>query len=94
MLGIKWDSIDYENMTVTIKHTVVQGNNLYEKDSTKNESSYRTYPMSEEIKKSSSGRKSRRKKIRKDSVRITFQMIMFSNGITVKLLSLIMFQKS
>lgn len=50
VLGIKWDSIDYENMTVTIKHTVVQGNNLYEKDSTKNESSYRTYPMSEKIK--------------------------------------------
>lgn len=50
VLGIMWDSIDYEKMTVTIKHTVVQGKKLYKKDSTKNESSHRTYPMSSEIK--------------------------------------------
>lgn len=50
LLGLKWDSIDFEKNTVSIKHTVVQNSVLVEKDSTKNKSSYRTYPMSNDMK--------------------------------------------
>ena len=38
-------------MTVSIKHTVVKGKDIVLKDTTKNDSSRRTYPMSDEIKK-------------------------------------------
>lgn len=50
VLGLKWDSINFDNNTVTIKHTVVQNGVLVEKDSTKNKSSYRSYPMPDDMK--------------------------------------------
>lgn len=49
VLGLKWDSVDFENKTVTIKHTVVRFSDVIEKDRTKTASSYRTYPLPEEI---------------------------------------------
>ena len=49
VLGLKWDSVNFENNTLTIKHTVVQFSELVEKDSTKTASSYRTYPLTNEI---------------------------------------------
>ncbi len=49
LLGIKWDSIDFERRMLTIKHTVVRYNGVIEKDTTKNKSSYRSYPMSDKI---------------------------------------------
>jgi len=46
IMGLKWDSIDFENRTFTIQHTVVNtSNKLYKKDSTKNKSSYRILPL-------------------------------------------------
>lgn len=45
VLGLKWDSIDFEAETVTIKHTVVCVNERVEKDKTKNASSRRTFPL-------------------------------------------------
>lgn len=47
MLGIKWDSIDFENNTLTIKHTVVKSETkkIIEQDTTKTASSHRTYPL-------------------------------------------------
>ena len=47
VLGIKWDSIDFENSTVTIKHTVVKSETkkIIEQDTTKTASSHRTYPL-------------------------------------------------
>lgn len=45
LLGLKWDSINMDNETVTIKHTVCRFNTVIEKDNTKTKSSYRTYPM-------------------------------------------------
>ncbi len=51
VLGLKWDSVNYDDMTVSIKHTVVKGKDIVLKDTTKNDSSRRTYPMSDEIKK-------------------------------------------
>lgn len=50
VLGLKWDSIDFENNTLTIKHTVVDVSKIIEKDSTKNKSSYRSYPIGKDIK--------------------------------------------
>lgn len=51
VLGLKWDSINFETNKLTIKHTVVRFSELVEKDSTKNASSYRTYPLTNEIKR-------------------------------------------
>lgn len=50
VLGLKWDSINFETNKLTIKHTVVRFSELVEKDSTKNASSYRTYPITDDIK--------------------------------------------
>jgi len=45
ILGIKWDSLDFENDTLTIKHTVVKVYTTVEKDKTKTKSSYRSFPL-------------------------------------------------
>lgn len=49
-LGLKWDSFNLEANVFIIKHTVVRFTETVEKDRTKNASSYRTYPMTEEAK--------------------------------------------
>ena len=49
VLGLKWDSLDFEKNTVTIKHTVCKQITLVEKDKTKNASSYRSFPMLPEM---------------------------------------------
>lgn len=55
VLGLKWDSFDFENKTITIKHTITitntDGNNrrIEGKDRTKNKSSYRTLPLFDDI---------------------------------------------
>lgn len=49
VLGIKWDSINFENKTLTIKHTRVEGHQTVEKDKTKNQSSFRSFPLSDNI---------------------------------------------
>lgn len=48
--GLKWDAIDFERKTITIRHTVVQtkvdgSNVLIKKDRTKTKSSFRTLPL-------------------------------------------------
>lgn len=50
VLGLKWDSVNLETNTITIKHTVVRQVNVYEKDDTKTKSSFRSYPLTEDIK--------------------------------------------
>ncbi len=50
VLGLKWDSINLVNNIITIKHTVVRFTSVVEKDSTKNASSYRSYPITQEVK--------------------------------------------
>lgn len=49
-VGLKWDAIDFEKKTITIKHTVTQvcvdgKSTVIEKDRTKTKSSYRTLPL-------------------------------------------------
>ena len=48
VLGIKWDSIDFEERRLEIKHTVVTMMTTVEKDKTKNSSSHRTYTLTDE----------------------------------------------
>lgn len=48
--GLRWDAIDFEKKTITIRHTVVQtkvdgSNVLIKKDRTKTKSSFRTLPL-------------------------------------------------
>lgn len=45
VLGLKWDSIDFEQKTLTIKHTVSKVTQVVEKDTTKTASSYRSFPL-------------------------------------------------
>ena len=50
VVGIKWDAIDFERKTFTIKHTVTQVSldgkvTMIEKDRTKTKSSHRTLPL-------------------------------------------------
>lgn len=65
VLGLKWDSVDFINKTVTIKHTVVRFSEVIEKDETKTESSYRTYPLPIEIENLLLKQKQREKRGRK-----------------------------
>lgn len=45
-LGIKWGAIDFENETIAITHTIVQGDKVeYRKDSTKNDPSNSIVPL-------------------------------------------------
>lgn len=50
LLGLKWDSIDFEANTMTIRHTVSKVTKVVEKDKTKNASSHRTFPLTGEAK--------------------------------------------
>lgn len=55
-LGLKWDAIDFENGTITIKHVVTNGvvngkRVIVKKNRTKGMSSYRTLPLIGDIEK-------------------------------------------
>lgn len=45
LLGLKWDSINFEMQTLTIRHTVVRVTKVVQKDKTKNASSFRSLPL-------------------------------------------------
>ena len=49
LMGLKWDAIDFDNNTLTIKHTVVLSKKVVKKDKTKNRTSNRTYPLLPEV---------------------------------------------
>lgn len=48
LLGLQWDSIDFERKTMTIRHTVSKVTEVVAKDKTKNASSRRSFPLTEE----------------------------------------------
>lgn len=48
LLGLQWDSIDFEARTMTIRHTVAKVTEVIAKDKTKNASSRRTFPLTAE----------------------------------------------
>lgn len=45
LLGLKWDSVDFDKKRLTIKHTVAKVSKVVQKDKTKNRSSYRHFPL-------------------------------------------------
>lgn len=49
LLGLKWDSLDFENGTLVIRHTVVKVYTTVAKDKTKTKSSYRSFPLLPEM---------------------------------------------
>ena len=51
VLGLKWDSVDFDAGIITIKHTVSKVSQTVEKDKTKNASSRRSFPLLPEIRK-------------------------------------------
>ena len=48
LLGLQWNSIDFEGKTMTIRHTVSKVTDVVAKDKTKNASSRRTFPLTAE----------------------------------------------
>ncbi len=48
LLGLQWDSINFEGKTMTIRHTVSKVTEVVAKDKTKNASSHRSFPLTEE----------------------------------------------
>ena len=50
VLGLKWDSIDFENNLLIIQHTVSKVTKAIAKDKTKNQSSRRAFPLMPEAK--------------------------------------------
>ena len=48
LLGLQWDSINFEARTMTIRHTVSKVTEVVAKDKTKNASSRRTFPLTAE----------------------------------------------
>ena len=49
ILGLKWQSINFKQKTLTVKDTVVRVKTLVEKERTKNKSSYRTLQLPDNI---------------------------------------------
>lgn len=49
VLGLQWQSIDFDTNTILIRHTVSMSTKVVEKDKTKNKSSYRSFPLFSEI---------------------------------------------
>lgn len=50
LMGLRWDAVDFENNTIVIQHTVVLQNQVVAKDSTKNKTSNRVYPLLDDVK--------------------------------------------
>jgi integrase len=50
LMGLKWSAVDFDNNTLAICHTVVLQNVVVEKDTTKNQSSNRIYPLLDDVK--------------------------------------------
>jgi len=48
--GLKWSAIDFENDTLTVRHTVTRFKTVVAKDETKNKSSHRILPLNPAVK--------------------------------------------
>ncbi len=51
LMGLKWSAVDFDNNIIAINHTVVVNSSVVAKDSTKNGTSKRKYPLLPDIKK-------------------------------------------
>lgn len=51
LMGLKWSAINFNSSTLSICHTVVVNSSVVAKDTTKNKTSNRTYPLLDDVKK-------------------------------------------
>lgn len=65
LMGLKWSAIDFDNNTLSICHTVVLQNVVIAKDTTKNQSSNRVYPLLEDVKEILLRRKAQQEEYKK-----------------------------
>lgn len=49
VLGLQWGSIDFENKTITIEHTVTKGTTVLRRNQTKTKASNRVYTVTDSI---------------------------------------------
>jgi len=66
VLGLQWNSINFENNSIQIAHTVVKLNTTVRKDKTKSASSYRSFPLISEIKELLIAERKRQEKNKKE----------------------------
>lgn len=83
VLGLKWDSVDFDNNCLLIRHTVCKMMTRIEKDKTKTQSSRRSFPLTPKPAASSSPLKQRRKKTASNLAAPIKRMTTSSNGRTV-----------
>ena len=51
VLGLKWDAVDFEKNTITVKHVIVKSASIEAKDRTKSKKSKRTFDLLPEVRK-------------------------------------------
>ncbi len=66
VLGLQWNSINFETDTIQIAHTVVKVQTVVQKNKTKNQSSYRGFPLVPEIKQLLLEERARQEKNKKE----------------------------
>lgn len=62
LLGLKWDSIDFQRDLITIRRTVCKVTTVVRKDKTKNSSSYRSFPLTPDMRELFLNTKAQQKK--------------------------------
>ncbi len=94
VLGVKWDSIDFDGGIVTIKHTVSKVSKIVEKDKTKSASSRRSFPLLPEIRTLFLGLKKRESENKKLFAKNIPKTTTSSNGMTVDHIRRILFHSN
>jgi len=79
--GLKWDAIDFDNNTLTVRHTVTRTLETA-KDRTKNKSSNRTLPLSADVRNHFISLLEKQKKQKNCAVIPITIMIMCAGGLT------------
>ena len=64
LIGLKWDAIDFQQSTITIRRTVTRVMKVNEKENTKSKKSYRALPLSDEIMEQLQGVKQRQDELK------------------------------
>lgn len=51
VIGLRWDAVDFENNTITVRHTVVKYSSIVAADSVKSDHSYRRFELLPEVRR-------------------------------------------
>lgn len=80
VLGLQWQSIDFDTNTILIRHTVSMSTKVVEKDKTKNKSSYRSFPLFLKLESYCFSSKKRNRRTESSLETPMWRMIISSNG--------------